>query len=120
MFLVKCDWDINYVFFIIGNGIIGLEIVEDLLDVDVVICLYGGGGFIFGVLFVVKFFRISVKVYVCEVEIVVFLKLLFDLGKLFIFNYIVSFVDGMGGKLVLDLMWLFVSNFVDDLLVVML
>lgn len=44
-------------FFIIGNGTIGLEIVEDLPDVDVVICPYGGGGLISGVSSAVKSLR---------------------------------------------------------------
>lgn len=120
MFLVKCDWDINHVFFIIGNGTIGLEIVEDLPDVDVVICPYGGGGLISGVSSAVKSLRTNAKVYACEVETAAPLKLSLDLGKPSTFNYIASFVDGMGGKSVLDSMWPLVSNLVDDSLVVTL
>lgn len=120
MFLVKCDWDINHIFFIIGNGTIGLEIVEDLPDVDVVICPYGGGGLISGVSSAVKSLRTSAKVYACEVETAAPLKLSLDLGKPSTFNYIASFVDGMGGKSVLDSMWPLVSNLVDDSLVVTL
>lgn len=121
MFLVKCDWDKNHGFFlIIGNGTIGLEIVEDLPDVDVVICPYGGGGLISGVSSAVKSLRTSAKVYACEVETAAPLKLSLDLGKPSTFNYIASFVDGMGGKSVLDSMWPLVSNLVDDSLVVTL
>lgn len=107
-------------YLIVGNGTIGLEIVEDLPDVDVVICPYGGGGLISGESSAVKSIRTSAKVYACEVETAAPLKLSLDLGKPSSFNYIASFVDGMGGKSVLDSMWPLVSNLVDDSLVVTL
>lgn len=107
-------------YLVVGNGTIGLEIVEDLPDVDVVICPYGGGGLISGVSSAVKSLRTSAKVYACEVETAAPLKLSLDLGKPSSFNYIASFVDGMGGKSVLDSIWPLVSNLVDDSLVVTL
>ncbi len=48
---------------IAGQGTLGLEILNQLSDVDVVIVPVGGGGLIAGVAFVLKMLRPSVKVY---------------------------------------------------------
>ncbi|XP_062613256.1 L-threonine ammonia-lyase-like [Saccostrea cucullata] len=105
---------------IAGNGTIGLEIMEDLPEVDVVICPYGGGGLISGVASAVKSRRPSAQVFACEVDTASPLKLSFDLGKPSTCDYKASFVDGMGGKSVLESMWPLVSHLVDDSLVVTL
>lgn len=48
---------------IAGQGTLGLEILNQLSDVDVVIVPVGGGGLIAGVAFVLKMLRPSIKVY---------------------------------------------------------
>jgi threonine dehydratase len=48
---------------IIGQGTIGLEILEQLADVDAVIVPVGGGGLVSGVAFAVKNLNPNVKVY---------------------------------------------------------
>ncbi len=48
---------------IAGQGTLGLEILEQLPDVDVVIVPVGGGGLISGVAYVLKTLKPSVKVY---------------------------------------------------------
>ena len=48
---------------IAGQGTIGLEIVNDLDDIDAVIVPIGGGGLISGVAFAIKSIRPSIKVY---------------------------------------------------------
>ena len=53
---------------IAGNGSAGLEIVEDLPDVDVVVVGVGGGGLISGVAAAVKALRPGVRVYGVEPE----------------------------------------------------
>ena len=52
--------DINV---IAGQGTIGLEIVNDLDDIDAVIVPIGGGGLISGVAYAIKSIRPSIKVY---------------------------------------------------------
>ena len=52
--------------FISGNGTVGLEIVEDLPDVDAVIAPIGGGGLIAGAAVALKALRPDVKVYAAE------------------------------------------------------
>jgi threonine dehydratase len=51
---------------IAGNGTLGLEIVEDVADVDVVVVGIGGGGLISGVASAVKALRPGARVYGVE------------------------------------------------------
>ena len=51
-----------------GNGTIGLEILEDLPDVDAVIVPYGGGGLVTGIASAVKAQRPEVRIYAVEPE----------------------------------------------------
>lgn len=53
---------------IAGQGTIGLEILEDMPDVDAVIVPIGGGGLISGVAFAIKSLRPEVKVYGVQAE----------------------------------------------------
>ena len=48
---------------IAGQGTIGLEILEDMPDVDAIVVPIGGGGLISGVAFAIKTLRPSIKVY---------------------------------------------------------
>src|SRR5919201_438268 len=51
-----------------GNGTIGLEILEDLPDVDAVVVPYGGGGLCCGVASALPALRPGVRLYAAEVE----------------------------------------------------
>lgn len=42
---------------IFGVGLVGIEMFEDVCDVDVVVIFVGGGGLIVGIVFVVKYFK---------------------------------------------------------------
>ena len=53
---------------IAGQGTIGLEIIEDMPDVEAVIVPIGGGGLIAGVAFAIKSLRPDVKVYGVQSE----------------------------------------------------
>src|SRR5437899_7699601 len=53
---------------IAGNGTIGLEILEDLPNVDAVVVPYGGGGLIGGIATAIKARRRRTNVYACEPE----------------------------------------------------
>ncbi|MDE5744966.1 MAG: threonine ammonia-lyase [Paramuribaculum sp.] len=53
---------------IAGQGTIGLEIVEEMPDVDAVVVPIGGGGLIAGVAFAVKTLNPNVKVYGVQAE----------------------------------------------------
>src|SRR5262249_18200652 len=90
---------------IAGNGTIGLEILEDLPDVDRVIVPYGGGGLSCGIASAVKALKPSTAVYASEVETAAPLAASLAAGKPVSIDYTPSFVDGIGGKSVLPEMW---------------
>jgi threonine dehydratase len=102
---------------IAGNATIGLEIVEDLPDVEAVLIPYGGGGLSSGVGTAVKALVPDAKVYACEVETAAPLKPSLDAGRPQAVEYKPSFVDGIGGKTVLDEMWPLVQSVIDDSIV---
>jgi threonine dehydratase len=51
-----------------GQGTIGMEILEDLPDADIVITPYGGGGLTGGVASAVKLLKPSARCFACELE----------------------------------------------------
>ncbi|MGI8551916.1 MAG: pyridoxal-phosphate dependent enzyme, partial [Dehalococcoidia bacterium] len=53
---------------IAGNGTIGLEILEDLPDVNAVVIPYGGGGLSAGIGCAIRALRPETAIYACEVE----------------------------------------------------
>jgi threonine dehydratase len=88
-----------------GNGTIGLEILEDLADVDAVVVPYGGGGLSCGIASALRELRPQAKVYACEVETAAPLHAALRAGAPAPVEYRPSFVDGIGGKSVLAEMW---------------
>ena len=103
---------------IAGNGTIGLEILEDLPDVDTVVVPYGGGGLISGIATAIRALKPGTKILACEVETAAPLKASLDAGRPVSVDYTPSFVDGIGGKSVLEEMWPLVRTVVDDSIVV--
>jgi len=107
--------------FIAGNGTIGVEIVEDLPDVDAVIAPLGGGGLLAGIACALDALRPEARVYAAEPETAAPLSVSFRNGAASRFEaWQPSFVDGAGGKSVLDTMWPLLRHWVDDSLVVSL
>ena len=105
--------------FISGNGTIGLEIVEDLPDVDAIVAPLGGGGLLTGIGVAVKAMRPATRVYAAEPETAAPLSMSLRAGTACRFeNWQASFVDGAGGKSVLDSMWPMLRTWVDDSVVV--
>jgi threonine dehydratase len=103
-----------------GNGTIGLEILEDLPDVDAVVIPYGGGGLSCGIACAVRALRPATKIFACEVETAAPLAMSLAAGFPQRVEYRPSFVDGMGSPFVLDGMWPLVRALVDGSIVVSL
>ena len=82
---------------IAGNGTIGLELVEDLPDVDAVIVPFGGGGLVCGIASALRSLAPSCKVYACEVETAPPLAASLAAGEPVEVEHRRSFVDGIGG-----------------------
>ncbi len=107
--------------FIAGNGTIGLEIVEDLPEVDAVIAPLGGGGLVAGIASALRAKRPSVRVYASEPETAAPLSVSLAAGRASYFpNWQASFVDGAGGKSVLPTMWPLLADLVTGSIVVSL
>jgi threonine dehydratase len=90
---------------IAGNGTIGLEIIEDLPDVETVLVPYGGGGLSSGIALAMRELKPSVKVYACEVETSAAFAAALAHGGPTKIEYTPSFVDGIGSGSVLAEMW---------------
>ena len=107
--------------FISGNGTIGLEIVEDLPDVDAVVVPVGGGGLIAGVACALKACRPGIRVYGAEPATAAPLARSLAAGAASRFEgWAASFVDGAGGRSVLPSMWPLLRAWVDEVIVVSL
>ncbi|HVH55936.1 MAG TPA: pyridoxal-phosphate dependent enzyme [Vicinamibacterales bacterium] len=107
--------------FISGNGTLGLEILEDLPDVDAVIAPIGGGGLLAGVAAAIRAVRPGARVYAAEPETAAPLSVSFQQGSASIFEqWQSSFVDGAGGRSVLPTMWPLMQELVEGSLVVAL
>jgi threonine dehydratase len=92
--------------FIAGNGTVGLEILEDLPDVDAIVAPLGGGGLVSGIAAAVQALRPGTRVYAAEPETAAPLSQSLGAGRPEYFSHwTASFVDGAGGKSVLDSMW---------------
>jgi threonine dehydratase len=88
-----------------GNGTIGLELLEDLPDLDAVLVPFGGGGLSCGIASAVKALRPQAKVYAVEPETAAPLTAAFASGEPSEIDYRPSFVDGAGAKTLLPKMW---------------
>lgn len=107
--------------FIAGNGTVGLEILDDLPDVDTVIAPLGGGGLLAGIGAVMRARRPQVRVLAAEPETAAPLHTSLARGEASYFErWQPSFVDGAGGKSVLDGMWPLLQQVVDQSIVVTL
>jgi threonine dehydratase len=96
-----------------GNGTIGLEILEDLPEPDLVLVPWGGGGLTVGIASAVK--ALSPRTRVCPVEPAVAAPLAASLaaGSPRTVDYQPSFVDGAGAHALLPRMWELARGLVD-------
>ena len=90
---------------IAGNGTIGLEIFEDLPEVDTVLVPYGGGGLSCGIASALRVLAPNADVYACEVETAAPFAASLALGRPAEVEHTPTFIDGIGGKSVLEEMW---------------
>jgi threonine dehydratase len=95
---------------IAGNATIGLELLEDLPDLDTVVVPYGGGGLSSGIASALRALRPEVPVYAAEVATAAPLAAALEAGEPTEVPYTASFVDGIGSTSVLEEMWPLVSE----------
>ena len=92
--------------FIAGNASAGLEILEDLPDVEAIVASFGGGGLSCGIAAAMKERAPKVKVFAAEPETATPLAWSLAAGSPQKFpTWKASWVDGCGGKSVFPRMW---------------
>jgi threonine dehydratase len=105
--------------FMAGNGTAGLEILEDLPDVDAIIAPLGGGGLLGGVASAVRALKPPVRLFAAEPETAAPFDASLRNGRASYFEgWRPSFVDGAGGKSVLPSMWPLLSRLLSGSIVV--
>jgi len=103
---------------IAANGTIGLEILEDLPDVDAVVIPYGGGGLSCGIASALRELKPSARIHACEVDTAAPLAASLRARSPQTVEYHASFVDGIGGKSLLAEMWPLVTELIRSSIVV--
>ena len=100
-----------------GNGTIGLEILEDLPDVDAVVVPFGGGGLVAGIASAIRALRPGTKVYAAEVATSAPLAASLAKGEPTEIDHQRTFVDGIGGPRVFPEMFALAKELLDGCLV---
>lgn len=103
---------------IAGQGTVGLEIVEDLADVDVVVVPVGGGGLIAGIATAVKALQPNAKVYGVEPEGAAALKRALDAGEVVRLETIQTIADGLAAPMTGPIVLKYAQKYVDDVVLV--
>ena len=100
-----------------GNGTIGLEILEDLPDVEAIVVPFGGGGLIAGIASAVRALRPKTKIYAAEAETSAPLAASLAKGEPTEIKHQRTFVDGIGGPRVFPEMFTLAKELVDGSIV---
>jgi threonine dehydratase len=88
-----------------GNGVIGLELLEQLGTLDAVLVPWGGGGLTVGIASALASVSPGTRVVACEPETGAPLTASLAAGAPVGVDYTPSFVDGAGSKALLPAMW---------------
>jgi threonine dehydratase len=109
-------YDDQYV--IAGQGTVGLEIMEDLADVDTIIVPIGGGGLISGVAIAAKTLNPNIKIIGVQADNVHGMKASFDAGKITRHFVAATMADGCAVAIPGDLTFEITKELVDDIVTV--
>jgi len=100
-----------------GNGTIGLEILEDLPDVDAVVVPFGGGGLSCGIASALRALRPKTKIFAAEAATAAPLVASLAKGEATEIAHTRTFVDGIGGPRVFPEMFALAKELLDGSLV---
>ncbi|MBZ4688639.1 MAG: hypothetical protein PWQ96_2292 [Clostridia bacterium] len=103
---------------IAGQGTIGLEILEQVSDVQAVLVPIGGGGLLSGIVTAIKESAPQVKVYGVEPQFSNSMYISLQEGKITARDTIDTIADGLRSKQPGDLTFPIVKKYVDDILLV--
>ena len=103
---------------IAGQGTIGLEILDQLPDVEAVIVPVGGGGLIAGVACAIKSLNPRVKVYGVQAENAPSMARSRQMDEIVTLDTVATFADGIAVKTPGDVTYAMAKRFVDDVVTV--
>ncbi|XKK19778.1 bifunctional threonine ammonia-lyase/L-serine ammonia-lyase TdcB [Bacillus sp. A17A.1] len=101
-----------------GQGTIGLDILDDMWDVDTVIIPIGGGGIISGIAVALKSFNPSINIIGVQAENVHGMKASYDAGEIVSHYKAPTIADGCAVKIPGNLTFEIVKDLVDDIVTV--
>ena len=103
---------------ICGQGTIGLEILNQIEDIDAVVVPIGGGGLISGVAFTIKNLKPNIKVYGVQAENAPSMYESIKQKKQITLDSVSTFADGIAVKHPGDNTFKYVNKYVDDVVTV--
>ena len=103
---------------IAGQGTIGLEILDQLKDVDAIVVPVGGGGLISGVAFAAKSLKPDIKVYGVQAKEAASMADSLKYDEQVTLNTVNTFADGIAVKHPGDLTFELIKDYVDDVVTV--
>ena len=103
---------------IAGQGTIGLEILNQLEDVDIVLCPVGGGGLISGVAFALKSLKPNVRIYGVQAENAASMARSLEAGEQLTLPTVKTFADGIAVKHPGDTTFRMIRQYVDGVVTV--
>ncbi|MEH7432357.1 bifunctional threonine ammonia-lyase/L-serine ammonia-lyase TdcB, partial [Bacillus thuringiensis] len=101
-----------------GQGTIGLDILDDMWDVDTVIVPIGGGGIISGIAVALKSFNPSINIIGVQADNVHGMKASYDAGRILEHYEAPTIADGCAVKIPGNLTFEIVKDLVDDIVTV--
>lgn len=101
-----------------GQGTIGLEILEELPNTDVIVVPIGGGGLIAGIATAAKAIKPSIKIIGVQPEIVASTKASLEKGKVVTLPGAKSLADGISVSTPGDVCFEYIKKYVDEVVTV--
>ena len=114
------DTEYNDIEMIEGGGIIGIELLSQIPDIDCIVCGVGGGGYLAGIGIVLKAINPEIKMYGVQQENAPFLADWFKTKKYPTnFKLKPSIAEGIGAEVEEDtITWNYINEFVQAFIVV--
>ncbi|MGL4656128.1 MAG: threonine ammonia-lyase [Sarcina sp.] len=103
---------------ILGQGTIALEIIEDLKNVDIVLCPIGGGGLISGISLALKEFNPDIKIIGVEAEGANSMQQSLLADKVISLDKVQTIADGIAVKTPGDVTFSIIRDLVDEIITV--
>lgn len=108
----------NDPYVIAGQGTIGVEILEDLPDVDYVVVPIGGGGLISGIAYAIKRARPRARIYGVQAKGAPSVYLSLKEGRIITLESVDTIADGIAVKRPGEITMEFIQKYVDDVVLV--